>query len=814
MTNLRHYLRALVAVVALTGLVACGSPEERVADYVAAGQRFLDEGDLDRASISFRNALRIDAQHPRALFHMGQIHERRDDLRRAYTAYQAAADADPAMVEAHSAYAVLALTAGDLDQVRAAVEKIQAVAPRNADGLALAAAIALREERLDEAEMLARSALEGEPGHVNATSALAGVARARGDAAGAVAVLDRYFTEAGPNVSLALLKIQLLAAEGDTGAVEEAFRQLVSFDPENADFRMAFAEFYRNLGDPVAAEEVLRAAIEELDAEPTSTVGLVRLVYENDGTDAALEEIEQLTGRDEDVDFALGFLAADLLSADGRHAEAEARLASLREAAGPETARGLDASAGIATIDYALDRKDEARLRLDEILTVDGQHRGANYLWAILHLEAGEVTKAVTAGRTALAHDPEWVPGLKVLARAHLAGGGTDLAIDALRRAVEAAPDDVEAASTLAQLLAQRGDYDAALRVWDLVIGQAPNATGALANTAEIAIRQENWNRASRDIDRLLATPGAEFGGTLLAGSLRLAQGDIEGAKDWYERAGSMDPDGAAPLLGLVRSYLADDDVDGALVRVGARTEARPDDALALNLQAQLLVRTERTDEAIASYRSAIEAQPAWSTPYRELAVLKEGAGLVDDAIAVLDEGIDAGADRAGELRLAKAFALQRAERYDVAITVYAALLQAGDDSDLVANNYAALVADFGYDDAAQLERALELAQRFRTSSEAYFLDTLGWLHHRSGDHAQALTYLRRAAAILPDDPHIRYHLGAALHALGQSDSALLELERALPAGADYIGVDDARGLLLELREAEAAMESDPDSAS
>jgi tetratricopeptide (TPR) repeat protein len=116
----------------------------------------------------------------------------------------------------------------------------------------------------------------------------------------------------------------------------------------------------------------------------------------------------------------------------------------------------------------------------------------------------------------------------------------------------------------------------------------------------------------------------------------------------------------------------------------------------------------------------------------------------------------------------------------------------------------AALVADYAYEDPERLERALEIASRFRASNNGWFLDTLGWLHYRKGDYPVAASYLERAVADLADNPQLRYHLGMALKASGQTERARLELQRAVVQGAEYDGFDEAKATLATL-EAEAA---------
>ncbi len=802
--------RAFLCIAVVLTLAACSSPEQREAEYLERGLALLEEGELSRAAVNLRNVLRINPRNAQALLAMGRINERQQRYPQAFNAYLSAADADPTLIEAHNAYAVLALTANQLEIVEDAVVKMREADATHPDGLALEAALLLRRGDVDDAETAARRALEAQPDHVNATSALAGVFNARDRRGDAVALLDDYHATHGPNVPLTLLKIQLLAADGDLRGVEDGFAQLIEFAPENAEFRIALANFYRSQQREGDAETTLRDAVDALGGDVSTAAALVQLVYGTSGVDAAVAEADRLLERDPDAR-TLDFLVADLLAREGQVDAARARLQQVMDAVGATAPRGLDANTALAGIDVTEGRVDAAEARLAEVLEADRQHRGANYLTGVLRLAAGDPNEAIAAGRSALARDPDWVPGLKLLAEAHHARGDRDLAVEALGRVTALAPQDVAAAEAYARLLTERGDYDRAMEVWDRIIQQVDDPAAALATSAELAIRQRNWSRATRDIDRLLEDEQGALSGALLAGSLRLAQGDYAGGRAWFTRAGEINPGAAQPLLGVVRSFVAEDDLPGALAVLETRLDETPDDALAWNLKAQLLARDGQGDEAAAAYDRAIAVQSDWATPYRELAELHEASGRTDAAIQTLEQGIEAGADP-GSLLLQRAFVEQRAERFEAAISSYERLLDAGSDNDVVVNNFAALVADFAHDDAARLQRAATLAARFQSSNEAYFLDTLGWVRYRQGDAQAGLPLLRRAAAMLPSDPHLNYHAGAAFHAIGDFDQARTHLQRAVVEGADYPGQDHARELLDEIERAAETTASDSPS--
>ena len=110
-----------------------------------------------------------------------------------------------------------------------------------------------------------------------------------------------------------------------------------------------------------------------------------------------------------------------------------------------------------------------------------------------------------------------------------------------------------------------------------------------------------------------------------------------------------------------------------------------------------------------------------------------------------------------------------------------------------VANNLAALIADFAYHDNSQLKLALTLASAFAASENPYFLDTLGWVYFRAGNFQQALSYLEQSVAKVPNAPQMQFHLGMTYRALGQTGKAREALEQALVEGAEYPGIQTAR---------------------
>ena len=76
-----------------------------------------------------------------------------------------------------------------------------------------------------------------------------------------------------------------------------------------------------------------------------------------------------------------------------------------------------------------------------------------------------------------------------------------------------------------------------------------------------------------------------------------------------------------------------------------------------------------------------------------------------------------------------------------------------------------------------------------RGTDLAPFQDTYGWIAHRKGNFDEALDYLEPAAAGLPSDPLVQFHLGMTYVELDRDEDALVQFRRAL----EIAGPDDAR---------------------
>ncbi|RME51197.1 MAG: tetratricopeptide repeat protein, partial [Deltaproteobacteria bacterium] len=177
---------------------------------------------------------------------------------------------------------------------------------------------------------------------------------------------------------------------------------------------------------------------------------------------------------------------------------------------------------------------------------------------------------------------------------------------------------------------------------------------------------------------------------------------------------------------------------------------------------AEIALRQNSLDGAIARYKEAIEVNPRLVAPYMILGMIYEQQG-----------------------------------KTALAIDHYKKCLQIDPKFAPAANNLAWILAEEGGD----LEEALRLA---RIAYEAMpdqpnINDTFGWIYARKGFHELAIERFLEALEKLPENPTIHYHLGYAYAKLGKKKEAKAALERALRLSGTFKDADAARHLLEEL---------------
>jgi tetratricopeptide (TPR) repeat protein len=783
-----------VIVVITTLLLAGCSEAERKQSYFDRGMALYQAGNTVKARLEFRNVLQIDPKHPQAWLMLARIAEQQNDPRAAFGAYEKAAQLDPENAQLRLKWGEMLLGANRVEDALSEAENVLAKAPASADALALRAAVRNRQNDQAAAVADALAALEAEPGHRNALSLLAGIRLEQGDSHAAKGLMEEAVETYPEDVALRYSLAAVYKVRGEMEAARAAHEALIALEPQILAHRQALADFLTEQGQTAAAENALRTAVAENPDQTDAKLLLAQYAANQRGTDAGVAVFEELIAAESD-EYRLRFALADLYRAAGRPADAESTYRAImeRDSSGPQGLRARGLLAGLLLAD---DRPHEAEVLAAEALAGDPRDAEALLVRAAIALQGGNTEQAISDLRLLLQDDPGSTRALRLLAKAHAAREEVALAQDALQTAIEAAPSEPAAYLQLVQLRMETGDTEGASLILEQLLAQAPRNAQAQDALARIQFAKQDWQAMENTAERVLKTRPEHFLGYYLKGQVMQRTGRLKESVAAFETALEKAPEAVAPLLALARSRMALSQPEQAEDRIRQVLAADPMNAPALNLLGQLQAALQRPDAARTQFERAIEAQPTSPIAYSRLAGLQAQGGDYSAAIETLRKGIEATQGNAF-LHFRLAVVLQQAGRFEEAAAAYEEVLQAAPDLDAAVNNLALLLAEHRADDAASLDRALELMQRYKGSDQPVFLDTLGWVYFRRGDYEQAAATLERVAELRDPLPaEVQYHLGMTYARLGRIGEAKTLLSSAVNAGRTFPGIEEAREAL------------------
>jgi tetratricopeptide (TPR) repeat protein len=306
---------------------------------------------------------------------------------------------------------------------------------------------------------------------------------------------------------------------------------------------------------------------------------------------------------------------------------------------------------------------------------------------------------------------------------------------------------------------------------------QRPQDTLLLTTLGGIYLRLQEWSRVDRVIETLktLNTDETRRAANDLTVQRLSAQNRTEDLLAFLEEM-KRTPGAATGIAidaAIVQSHINRGNFAAALAHVDTALKAAPEDPDLRFLRAAVLATDSKYDEAEKIYRALLtedaKNERVWTALF-ELSARKGDAAAAD---AVLDAAIAALPD-SFDLNLRKAGLLERGGDIDGAIAIYEALYARDSNKPLIANNLASLLVSHR-EDAASLARAELIARRLRGTQVPAFQDTYGWIAHRLGNHDEALRYLEPAAAALPNDIAVQYHLAATYVAVARGPQALAQ---------------------------------------
>ena len=781
-------------VISLLTLAACNSSEERAESHYKRGLEFTNSGELVKANLEFRNALKLKSDHVDALYSLGEVTERQGNLPTAFKIYVSVAEQAPNNLPVRLKLVYLLLAANQLEEAEDYLTQASSLDENAVEVLVAKASYELRVGNLAEVESFAKQALSADKENTEALAVLASAKMKAGDPEGALSYLDQVPESSETDIGLQILRLSVLESMGDQAAVEDLFAKLVQLNPERREFNEAWARWYLSKQRHDDAERVLRnyaAANPDVDA---AQFGLVSFLGSLHGPDEAINELRRIIrSRDEasSGSFSLQLALAQMMFSANQQTEAiklmQTLVAETDDQGSRNAARNLLGSMFAQTAQW-----DLAENQLDEVLGGDPKNVEALRLRASLKMQEKNFEGAVDDILSALNEAPENARLRAMLAGAYERQGASVLAEEQYGKALTLDNNAAATGLPLVQFLMRHGKAEKAHRVLEQVRDREPTNKQVLELLAQFKLATQDWAGAQKiadDLRRLDETDNATSADQISAAALGGLNKHAESLK---VLEGTMNTAGGrqAALPALIRAYIQTGKQDAAIEYLNSILAEEKQNSLAQVMLASVYLSMGQNEKAkeqlvhAASNDEGLFAQTSLAQFY-----------IASRDFESAEQTIRTGLEKDGNstaLRLMLTSVLQQDGRFEEAIAEYEKMFERNPESTIVANDLASLLSERRGDEES-LDRAFEIAQRFRNSEIPQYLDTLGWIYYLRGDYPSALPLLRTAAQKLPNIGLVQYHLGMVLAAARQNEQALVALENALTIGTSMTDADIER---------------------
>jgi len=697
---------------------------------------YLSTGSVEQAKGILNEVILAEPRNFRALYMLAAMEKASGHNDKAIVLYQNILQLDGNQTNARYKLGIIEIEKGDLDKASVSAEQLIKKYPKKGDGYRLKGLVSFYRKNYRDAVTSLQQSIKLAP-TLEGYQFLGLCYYSMGELESALSqfrvILDRV-----PNARQArLMTAQTLLAQKRTDdGIAEIKKALAVNDAD--------AEAHNMLGSAYMSQGLFEEGMRELNLatklEPTLVNAHLKkgAFYFSKGKNAEGES-ELATA----VQDAPDVLNSRLLLASYYHRQGKAAKA-LSVVQSGLTGGKTDAPLynALAALQFAAGNKVAAVKSLGDAKRVDPSFAASYQNLAGFYAASGDYPKAMAEFSLLLQKDPRNLKAMFGLAALSEIGGKESDALGYYQKAAQTkAP---EAFLALAGYHQKKGSPEKAIEVLDDAIKSDPRAIAPLVAKGRILMAGKEYRKALKAFDEVEAV-NQEEGVSLKIGAYVTMK---EGAKA-VEQAGRLiakRPGSAQGYLVLASVYQGVGDISSAIAETNKAIRVDGKSVEARIFLGNLYQAKKENDKALSAYQDALRVKA--DSLQAQFAV-----GALYDAMGKKKE----------------------------AASRYRAILDHSDSFVPALNNLAYLCAD-GY---GNKEEALRLAiSAFKLQpGDAGVTDTVGYALLKNNRTADAVKVLERAAALLPADPTVRYHLGLAYYQAGDKAKSALTLQKSLALG-------------------------------
>ncbi len=795
-----HYQRMLtVLFIASTLLLLEGCGKEDPKEHLQKGVEYFNKGEYDKAVLELKTSSQSDKNIAETYYYLALLDEKNRQYKSMSENLKKTIELAPTHTAARLKLGKVELLLGNADAALEQAELILKEEIQNPDALLLKASVLMRQKNQTAAQAIVDKVLEINPNHVDALllKALLDMEKERFDQA--LTSINSAIKLDEKNISLHLFKIELDAKRKNIEAVVADYLELVTLYPENQEFKITLAKIYAQTGKKKEAEDLLVGLI--TTSPDNIKLKILLLDFLNASDPARVQtQFRKFTEQYKDNSKSLLTFSAWMM-ARKNFAEAEIVLNHVIDL-DEDDELVLSAKMARAKIAFELKDFEASKKMVDEILADNSNHIEAKILQARLLLIKTQYDDAIELLTKILWEKPNSEETLMLMGQSFLVKGDQKQAEKQFIKVLEVNPANLQALTYIYDKALDAKDVSYAQQIVEKALSIQPENLILLEKLVQLNIATIKWESANDAVRRISKNndPQAQNLAKYLQGQIFQGQGEYVKAISLYKDLVINIPGNYDLLANMVRCYESIDKKSDMITLLNDLLAKDAQNIPASIILGNLLTEDKQFEKASLLLTSVMKENEKIPALYEALAKVKLAQGDNKAAISIYQEGLKQNpADVKLLLSLATLYEIQ--SDFDAAISTYETLLTQDSGLDIAVNNLAAILSE-RYTNAEQLQKAVNLAEKFKDSKQPYYKDTYAWALIKQGDTGQGLSLLNQIIALAPEVPVFRYHLGYAHYKSGNNSVAISELNQALELAAKQGGFADqkaAKALLDEI---------------
>ncbi|MDH5573494.1 MAG: tetratricopeptide repeat protein, partial [Gammaproteobacteria bacterium] len=266
MRSLFKYFKIIPLGIIVIMLISCGGAEERKEKYLEKGKAYLEEKNIDKARIEFKNVLQIDPKFSDAYYYLGKVEEQSKEFQKALGYYVKAIDIDSNHVEAKIEVARVYLMIGTEEYINKSsklIKEIFSKEPENVKAKLIASTIEYKTGNKNKAVDDLEKIVNENKKLIEGISILASIYESVGEENKLLNLLERSVADNGNNAQLRAMLAKIYIKRKYINKAENQLLEMIKINPDEYQYKVMIAAFYSANDQEQKAEDILRDAIKQ-----------------------------------------------------------------------------------------------------------------------------------------------------------------------------------------------------------------------------------------------------------------------------------------------------------------------------------------------------------------------------------------------------------------------------------------------------------------------------------------------------------------------------------------------------------------------